>query len=449
MIGTVYQIKKYWMVLLHLTLSPALGCSDSKSDDKTETEEATNVTPSPRVSPQPASQPVRSGDGVAASSISSENTEVTYLGVVAALPENKISSFWVNPEGLFTVNHFDGTSWGSASSHQGGDGIVKSVKYASEASGKIVVTWILDKEAENSLWARVYNGDTWSDFIQISQSGAISEYEVVTSRSGEFVVVWNDSEQMWMNTYDGDTWGEAIDLDLTLAGAQHLNIQVTIDKKIFLAWSSFKEGKRYVWTSAYYDGQWDSLNLVAQPETEIGLIKSSMTDNGKLALLWKEVAGDKHDVWFSQLADTDWLEPVNILSSDKPVKNDHIIIHQNGRAVYSWIEVRDNYDYIFSKVYDGGFWSEKPLLVAQNLESDSYFKVASDYFSGTHLIWSQTDGSLWMNSLETGSSWNGTLRLNASSQDPIIDYAISFNKAGRSFITWNQKSSIWFKLGPN
>ncbi|MFK7822747.1 MAG: hypothetical protein AB8G05_01220 [Oligoflexales bacterium] len=348
----------------------------------------------------------------------------------------------------FWSNQFQGARWGEANNALNSEEPITSIKCRKGPAGKVAITWIQGNDSENSLWASTFNGISWSEATQISQKGNLIEYELVTTQSGEFLTVWNDNGQIWMNTFDGENWGGSVDLDLTLAGYEHLNIEVTSDKKIVLMWSIIKDSKRYLWTSAYFDGQWDSLKLLAQPEKNIDLIKSAINYNNHLILMWKENSGESQDIFITQFVDNGWEEPMVIHSSTIPIQHENIIFHQNGKAVLTWIQSEGDYDYIYSKNYDGTTWSKDPLLVAQNLENGSEYKIATDSFSGTHLIWSQTDGSLWMNSLES-SRWNGTIRLNASSPDPVLDYAIGFNRAGKSYIVWSQKSSVWFKPGPN
>ena len=426
------------------------ACSDSKSEEETASEQGTEASPTPQTRTDTASKAARSGDSTAANTISSETIEAGQLNILADLPDNKILTFWVNNENRksFWANQYEGASWVGASSPVNADESISLIKSQSAPSGKVAVTWIQSDDSGSSLWASIHDGASWSEASQLSLKGSLSEYELVVTRSGEFLVVWNDNGQMWMNTYNGENWADAIDLDLTMTGSKNLNIQVTSDKKIILIWNTVKDNKRYLWTSAYFDGQWDSLKLLAQPEKEIELIKSSINYNNQLTLMWKEVSAESQDILVSKFIDNAWQDPETVLSSERPIKQESIIIHRNGKAVLTWVQSEDAYESIYSKNYYGSSWSKDPIIVAKNLENDSSYKVATDSFSGTHVVWTQSDGSMWMNTLESGS-WTGILRLSAGSQEPILDYAISFNKAGRSYIIWSQKSSVWFKPGPN
>lgn len=441
------RLKNLSFLTIHLTIvMVVLACSGSKSKDHSDPV-AEGIDPDGQV----ASPTGQSGDSFAASKISEGPTQASQLSILAGLPDNTVMSFWLDEQSnkSFWFNQSSSLRWDSASSPFSVGESIKSIKSIYEVSGKVMVAWIQEDGDSKSLWASMFDGISWGEPNQISQYGSPSQYELITTRSGEFLIVWSEDGQMWKKSHNGEFWEEPIDLGLTLSGARYLNIEVTIDSKILLVWSSFKDNKRYLWAGAYFDEQWDSLQLITEPQNEIVNIETSITENNKLIMMWKEQSQERQDIWVSFYGeDFSWQNPEKILEKENPINHERVRMHANGNAVLTWIEPGENYDSIQSKVFNGSTWSENPILVEQNLENDSFYKIETDSFSQTHLIWSQSDGSLWMNSLEAGT-WTKTLRLTANSYDPVVDYAIGFNKAGRSFIVWSQRSTVWFKTGPN
>jgi hypothetical protein len=243
-------------------------------------------------------------------------------------------------------------------------------------SDKAIAIWLEDNGGVNNVFARTFNGSYWSVLatdLNKTQMVDAGSPQVAINNNGTIVVVWTEAndgvDNVYARIFNGSTWSDAFDLNNSQAlNASSPQVSINNNDVAIVVWT--EQSNSFNIYSRVFDGtNWSSsAHNLNSNVAENGVYPQIALNNNNIGIaVWQEQNGNAAHVYARLLNGANW----SLMSTD--LNNDllqnatlpHIAINDNETAIAVWNEYNNGIINVYARQFKGINWS-----VAKNLNPD-------------------------------------------------------------------------------
>lgn len=340
---------------------------------------------------------------------------------------------------------------------------------SADRKGNIWIAWCSDRDGDNNIYARRWNGKRWSKPIPITKDkGDDYSPDMVVDKKGNLWVTWvtnrNGNYDIYARYYDGHNWSKPMPVTTFEEDDMHPAIAVDRQDRIWITWYTWLPYKgvsrdRDVFVS-YYDGEiWSERVRVnpLKPEVEDHTDPDICIDG--LGNVWISWSWDYHPVAYEKpkcargckifarsYDGRNWSEEMLVSIKERETTDffPAIVTDKNGRVWVVWESYEsDKSRDIFINYYDSKSWST-PIQITKDKSSDCDPSIIVDNKGMIWIFW-QTDRDGDWNIYEShydGTSWSKPAMVTGKKIDDHYP-SLALDKDGNIWLTWyGQKNGM-------
>ncbi len=235
------------------------------------------------------------------------------------------------------ARHFNGRTWSSVQTISEKPGDYFLVKAGRDRNNRIWVVWSAQVNGNWDLYGRSYEGGAWSAVTRLTDDPQPDIYHnLATDSNGNLWLVWqgfrNGASDIFARRYDGSTWSPAERVSTSPANDWEPAVAAGGNGRVWVAWDTYDRGNYDVSLRGWANGRWgDVLPAAATPKFEAH-VSLACDEAGRPWLAWNESG-------FHWGKDTGFL------------------VKREGTRLYQWRSIG-------IAVYQDGRWLEPPRPVA-------------------------------------------------------------------------------------
>jgi len=201
-----------------------------------------------------------------------------------------------------------------------------------------------------------------------------------------------ESDAVWARRFDGRTWSTPVAV-LEKGDAHRTAVASAGNGETWIVWSQQVEGNWDLYGRAHKDGRWGpATRLTDAPQPDI-LHRLERDSAGNLWLVWQGARNEQFDILARRYDGRSWSPEQNISSTPENDWEPAVAADAKGNVWVAWDGYESgNYDVYFSRL-EGGRWS-KPAPIAASGNFEAHVALAAD-----------ANGRLWAAWDEAGRSW--------------------------------------------
>ncbi len=301
---------------------------------------------------------------------------------------------------------------------------------AVDRQGKIWVVWqgwrTVDQNVNSNIFASFYDGD-WSSRMSVTADlHDDCDPVVVADTSGKIWVAWstnrNGNWDIYSIYYHEGSWSELI--PVTTDPDDDLAPTMTRDASgnIWIAWHSWRDGDANIY-ACYHDGSgWSTeIQITSDPDNDI-MPSISAGHSGQVALVWMSNRCGNSDVFASFYDGSNWSSLQQVTSN---LNNDYepaCLFDQSGNPCIIWTSDRDG-DW---NIYFASYQFSAPYLIYP--EDLSYINDNTPQFEWSAVYKSDEVTDYW-----SSSSSTITYTLQYSQDDSFLSDVITISDIPNNF----------------
>jgi hypothetical protein len=303
-------------------------------------------------------------------------------------------------------SYYNGTSWSPAEA-------VDVYVYwdfhpamATDSTGKVWVAWQSLREISGNenlnICVSYRTAGSWTSPTIIT-SGADYDVEptVTVDKEGKIWVVWkgwrtinqNVNSNIFAMFYDG-TWSSRMTITNDLHDDCDPVVVADTSGKIWVAWSTNRNGNWDIYSIYYDNGSWSELiPVTTDPDDDLA---PTMTRDayGNIWVAWHSWRDGDANIYVSYNDGTGWSAPIQVTSDPNNDIMPSINADSSGKVALTWMSNRcGNWD-IFISLYGGASWS-LPQWVTTDLNSDYEPACLFDQSGNPCVIWASDRDGDW------------------------------------------------------
>jgi len=194
--------------------------------------------------------------------IETDNAGTAYSPQIAIDSNGNALAVWYQHGGTrnnIWANRFDGSSWGSATLIESDNaGSAYSPQIAIDSNGNALAVWYQHDGTRYNIWANHFDGSSWGSatLIEIDNAGSASSPQIAIDSNGNALAVWYQSDgtrnNIWANRFDGSSWGSATLIETDNAGHAYFP-QIAIDDNgnALAVWDQYDGTRNNIWANRF------------------------------------------------------------------------------------------------------------------------------------------------------------------------------------------------------
>ncbi len=167
---------------------------------------------------------------------------------------------------------------------------------AADASDRLWVFWSERNDTSWDLWGRMLANGLWSSRQKISASGSSTFHRAGSSFDGNVFVVWQSAEErsgraqsdIWMRVWDGSSWGDPMQVSESAANDWEPQVAGGPDGSAYVVWDSYHAGNYDVFFRPYENGSLGHIEQVTESPRFQAHASVAVSPDGIPWLAWDE-----------------------------------------------------------------------------------------------------------------------------------------------------------------
>ena len=259
-------------------------------------------------------------------------------------------------------NRFAGSSWGTAEliDTDNADG-AQDPQIAVDANGNALAVWVQFEGTRRNIWANHFDGSSWGTATLIETDDANHAYvpQIAFDASGNALAVWQQSGSgisgIWSNRFDGSSWGTAEPVETNeVINTFTPRIAVDASGKALVVWQHSDSGLRNLWVNHFDGSSWGTPELIETDNTgDAWNPRVAFDSNGNALAVWFQPDANYENIWANRFDGSSWgtaelIETGNAGDAYDP----QIAFDASGKAIAVWYQFDGTSNNIYSNRFE-------------------------------------------------------------------------------------------------
>ena len=189
-----------------------------------------------------------------------------------------------------------GSTWGEAQEVTPTPADVWRASAAADGRGRLWVFWSQRADTTWDLWGRMLGGGTWGEAQKISAGGSNTFHRAAPTDDGNVAVVWQSAQgpdgqaqtDIWMRVWDGSTWGDPMQVSESPANDWEPQIAGGSEGQFHVVWDSYHDGNYDIFYRSYANGSLGTIEQVTSSPRFQAHANVAVAPDGTPWLAWDE-----------------------------------------------------------------------------------------------------------------------------------------------------------------
>ena len=312
---------------------------------------------------------------------------------------------------------------------------------AGDPYGNIHIVWYDDREGNNEIYYRKFNGVGWSSDVRLTVNTASSDQpSLAVDAAGRIHVVWVDlasgSPEIHYRMFDGVSWSPEEQLTESSLSAEAPCVAADDSLNIHLVWRDYRYGEWGIYYSTSDGITWSEEVLLTDPGSYPRRPSVAAGETGRLYVVWNDYRDSDYEIYFKTYDGVAWSADERITNEPGLSMNPSLCVDDSNHVHVVWDDDRTGTQVIYHKMWNGISWSADEAITEGTHparapaiapgDSGSLFVVWYAEPSYRHVYFSMFDGYEWggAEQVSTGSrdSWDPSIAADSDGQPHALWY---------------------------